>query len=142
VPGVRAPAAPAAPAGPAGSAGPDATDPPPAADPSPTAEPTADPTAELESARVLRVALGVAWAIAVLATLIGAGLVWSIASAEDPFGTPRTESELVVRTLAQFAAPSLLSTGLLAIVALVVVDGVRRARRLGRSQVGDDGGAP
>jgi hypothetical protein len=52
---------------------------------------------------------------------------------------PSGDSELVLRTLAQFAAPSLLATGLLGAVVLTVVDGVRRARRLTAPPAGGDG---
>ena len=54
---------------------------------------------------------------------------------------PAGDSEMVLRTLAQFAAPSLLATGLLGIVALTVVDGVRRARSLTAPPAGGDGAA-
>jgi hypothetical protein len=95
--------------------------------------------AERDAARVLRIAFTIAWAVAGAATLVGAGLVWSLVSADDPFAMPAGDSELVLRTLAQFAAPNLLATGLLGIVVLTVVDGLRRARRLAAAPVGDDG---
>ena len=101
--------------------------------------PAVDPDAGSDAARIVRIALWIAWAIAGAATLIGAGLVWSVVAAEDPFGMPSGESEIVLRTLAQFAAPSLLSTGLLGIVVLTVVDGLRRARRLQAPPADPDG---
>ena len=100
-----------------------------------------DVSGERDGARVLRIAFTIAWAIAGAATLVGAGLVWSLVSADDPFAVPPGDAELVLRSLAQFAAPSLLATGLLGIVVLTVVDGVRRARRLTAPPAGGDGAA-
>ena len=81
----------------------------------------------------------VAWAMAIGATLIGIGLVWSLVATEDPYGMTDNETEMIIRTLAQFLAPSLFSTGLLGIVVLVVIDGVRRARRIGVGHGGAEG---
>lgn len=97
-----------------------------------------DEAAEQDSARIIRLALGSAWAIAGAATLIGLALVWPLAM-DDPYGVTANETEMIVRTFAQFLAPSLFSTGLLGIVVLVVIDGVRRARRLGVPHVGAGG---
>jgi hypothetical protein len=102
----------------------------------------ADAQVDADAARLLRVALGIAWAIAGAATVLGAGLVWSIVSVDDPFGMPSGQSEIVLRSLAQFAAPALLSTGLLGIVALTVVDGLLRARRVGAQRPEGMGEAP
>lgn len=105
--------------------------------------PSTDPDdgAERDAARILRIAFTIAWAVAGAATLVGAGLVWSLVSADDPFAVPPGDPELVLRTLAQFAAPNLLATGLLGVVVLTVVDGVRRARRLTEPPGGGDGAA-
>ncbi|GGI44996.1 hypothetical protein BCL57_000740 [Agromyces flavus] len=106
----------------------DASEPVPSITPSPS---PADVEGRRDAARIIRIALGVSWAIAIAATLVGAGLIWSLIAVEDPFGIPAGgEVELMIRTLAQFVAPSLLSTGLLGMVALLVVDGLRRARRI------------
>jgi hypothetical protein len=140
-PAAEPPAAPPSepPPDPVDPAEPAASEPPPIA---PASSSEVDAHAEPEVARILRVALGIAWAIAGAATLIGAGLVWSIVAAEDPFGMLSGESEIVLRSLAQFAAPGLISTGLLGIVLLVVVDGLRRARRVGAPRAGADRAAP
>ncbi|MEI5585235.1 MULTISPECIES: hypothetical protein [unclassified Agromyces] len=152
--------------GPAGPPAPSPPDPPPARvaatpppashrpdgsdDPDGPAEPVgpahpADPADSLDdpAARVVRIALGVAWAVAVGATLAGAGLVWSLASRVPLFSQPADSGEMVVQALAQYAAPSLLSTGLLGVVVLTVVDGLRRARDLApaRRSAGEEGGA-
>ena len=111
---------------------PDVVDPP---------DPALDADAARDADRVIRVALGIAWGIVIASILIGAGLIWSLISVENPFEIPGGgEGELMVRTLAQFVAPSLLSTGLLGMVALLVVDGLRRARRIGPPV--PDGGGP
>lgn len=105
-------------------------------DPTPL-PPTVDAAAEADAARIVRIALGIAWAISAAAALVGAGLVWSLVAANDPFGARPDGPEMVLQTLAQFAAPSLLATGLLGIVVLTIVDGFRRANRLGASAPGN-----
>ena len=108
--------------------------------PEPPARPIAgtDPAAERDAARIIRVALAIAWTIAGAATLLGVALVWSLVSLDDPFDVPSGEADFLIRTLAQFVAPSLLSTGLLGIVALLVLDGLRRARRTASPPGGGD----
>lgn len=120
---------------------PDAPEPPESSEPPESAE-QSDPAplpprvaeaaeaAEADAARIVRIALVTAWAISAAAALVGAGLVWSLVAATDPFGARPDGPEMVLQTLAQFAAPSLLATGLLGIVVLTIVDGLRRANRL------------
>ena len=105
-------------------------------DPAPL-PPTVDAAAEADAARIVRIALGIAWAISAAAALVGAGLVWSLVATDDPFGARPDGPEMVLQTLAQFAAPSLLATGLLGIVVLTIVDGFRRANRLGTPAPGN-----
>jgi hypothetical protein len=117
---------------------PDALGPPEASEPpESTGQPDPAPlpprvaeAAEADAARIVRIALVTAWAISGAAALVGAGLVWSLVAATDPFGARPDGPEMVLQTLAQFAAPSLLATGLLGIVVLTIVDGLRRANRL------------
>ena len=119
-----------------------AAEPEPGLDPAPEPPappiPGTDPAAERDAARIIRVALAIAWTIAGAATLLGVALVWSLVSLDDPFDVPSGEADFLIRTLAQFVAPSLLSTGLLGIVALLVLDGLRRARRIGSPPGGED----
>ncbi len=134
----------------------DAVDPPPADDPpgppgappmeseprptpGPVTPPSIDEATEQDSARIIRVAIAAAWVLAGAATLIGFGLVWTFVASDDPYGPSGDEIEALLRVLAQFVAPSLLSTGLLGIVVLIVIDGVRRARRLGAPRDGTEG---
>lgn len=79
-------------------------------------------------ARVMRIASGIAWAITFGAIFLGAGLVWSLAVRAPAFAGPSEPTDLLIQGLAQYAAPSLLATGVLGVVVLTVVDGLRRAR--------------
>ena len=75
------------------------------------------------------------------AVAVGAGLVWTLVSRAPAFSVPTDSAELVVQGLAQYAAPSLLATGVLAVVVLTVVDGLLRARKAAQGIAGGGRGA-
>jgi hypothetical protein len=100
--------------------------PPSVAGIAPTAAPADAP--EDPSARIMRAALRGAWAVALLAILVGAGLMWWLISMRarmysEPWGT----DAMILDALANSIAPSLVTAGVLGVVVLTVVDGVRRA---------------
>ncbi|MFC9917490.1 hypothetical protein [Agromyces binzhouensis] len=117
--------------------GPDTTGRPDAADPEPagTAPTTADPTSRNDrphvpdghAARIMRAAVGGAWAVALLAVVFGAGLVWWRLTRGDTYYATRDAGDIMVETLALSVAPSLLAAGLAGVVVLTVADGLRRA---------------
>lgn len=85
-----------------------------------------------EADRIMRVAFGVAWAATALALAVGAWSIWIIVS-QDPFAGPSgAPAEEAMRMFAYLAGPSALMAGVAGTVILVVVDGMRRARRLRR----------
>ncbi|GAA1058632.1 hypothetical protein [Agromyces bracchium] len=93
----------------------------------PAAAPT-DPAVRADIDRILRVAFGIAWSAVGVAFLVGVWAVWLIVG-QDPFAAPRQASgELALRSFAYLAGPSLLSTAVVGVAILAVVDGVRRAR--------------
>jgi hypothetical protein len=107
------------------------------------AAPASDPAVHVADddpgARVMRIASGIAWAITFGAIFLGAGLVWSLAVRAPAFAGPSEPTDLLIQGLAQYAAPSLLATGVLGVVVLTVVDGLRRARTAAPRRADGDG---
>ncbi|GAA2029883.1 hypothetical protein GCM10009819_11970 [Agromyces tropicus] len=108
------------------------------ADPTPireTDDPGAPPAGP-EPDAVLRVALGIAWGVVAVALGVGAWSVWMIVSI-DPFAGPTgIRGEESARMFAYLVGPAVLTAGVLGAIVLLVVEGVRRAARIG---IGDRG---
>lgn len=68
------------------------------------------------------------WAVAVIATIVGAGLWWASVSSENYYG-PVSQSERWLQMVGWTVAPSLIQAGLLGCVAMLVWTGVRHAAR-------------
>jgi hypothetical protein len=68
------------------------------------------------------------WVVAVIATLVGAGLSWASVSSENYYG-PVSQSERWLQIVGWTVAPSLIQAGLVALVAMLVWAGVRHAGR-------------
>lgn len=68
------------------------------------------------------------WALAGIATVVGAGLWWASVSSESFYG-PSNQSERWLQIVGWTVAPSLVQAGLVAAVAMLVWSGVRHAAR-------------
>ena len=69
-----------------------------------------------------------AWAVAVLAVIIGSAFWWAGIMAENPFSGP-SESDRWLQYVGWVVAPALVQGGLMGIVAMLVWTGIRWARR-------------
>lgn len=78
-------------------------------------------------ARIMRIALGIAWAVALAATVVGGALIWRLVAYVPGYDTVRDAEEMMLESLSYHVAPSLVTAGLLGVVVLTVIDGLRRA---------------
>lgn len=73
-----------------------------------------------------------AWAVAVLAVVIGGAFWWAGMMAENPFSGV-SQSDRWLQYVGWVVAPALVQGGLIGIVGMLVWTGIRRARRQGES---------
>jgi len=80
-----------------------------------------------------RLWMGTAWAVAIACIVVGFGLFWAAndSVSYDYVGIPSAEEQLL-QALGWWLAPPLVEGGIIGVVSMLVIGGIRRAQRSGR----------